>query len=150
MPLGSIKRPGSWGIKVSIQRQVKGWPESVVRSQGEKRGCCTDRSIQEGTAWGLTSQGNFGSQAGVAGRTDPAFAIEGLFLRWTFIEPLLYVRLRPRLCEHPNGKNKQIGQRLGTQVLTQGCLCLRPALPLPDLWFNPEQVYNLGPWLPHA
>ena len=90
MPLGSIKRPGSWGIKVSIQLQVKGWPESVVRSQGEKRGCCTEGSTQEGTAWGLTSQGGFGSQAWVAGRTDPAFVIEGLFPRWTYIEPLMY------------------------------------------------------------
>lgn len=33
---------------------------------------------RRGTAWGLTSQGSFGSQAGVAGRTDPAFVIEGL------------------------------------------------------------------------
>lgn len=32
----------------------------------------------------------------------------------------------------------------------QGCLFLRPALPLPDLWCDPEQVYNLGPRLPHA
>lgn len=88
--------------------------------------------------------------SGWGGRgTDPALVIEGLLLRWTLIEPSMCVRLRPRLCEHLNGKNKQIGQRLGAQVLMQDCLCLRPALPRPDLCCDPEQVYNLGPRLPH-
>lgn len=66
-PLGSIKCPGSWGIKVSIQLQVKGWPKSVVRPQGKKRGCCTEGSTQEGTAWWLTSQGSFGLRLGWQG-----------------------------------------------------------------------------------
>lgn len=65
--LGSIKRPGSRRIKVSIQLQVKGWPKSVVRPQGKKRGCCMEGSTQEGTAWWLTSQGSFGLRLGWQG-----------------------------------------------------------------------------------
>lgn len=54
----------------------------------------------------LTSRGSFGSPAEVAVRTDPAFVITGLFMRCTFTEPLMCVRLRPGHCEHLNEKSK--------------------------------------------
>lgn len=62
----------------------------VARTESKKCGS------QEGVVWGLISQGSFGSPAGVVQRADPALVTKGLFMRWTFTEPLMCVRLRPR------------------------------------------------------
>lgn len=55
---------------------------------------------QEGTVWRQAYLWKLG--AGVVGRADPVFVIEGLLVRWTFTEPLLCVRLWLQHCERPD------------------------------------------------